>query len=104
MFVINNGSRYIPSGPTQQPRTQTKVRIITEREEGLVETPCFLKNFAVVQGSTSIRPKDLLRFVVLTDVGFHCASATILAIPVDEMARLVDDPWWVLEKDLARQH
>src|SRR5690242_13418433 len=104
MLVINDCRWDIPGGPTEQPRTKSKISIVTEREESLVETTRLFKNSTMIKGGTSVGPKDLFRFVVLADIAFHCSSAAILSIPVNQMTGFVDHAWRALKKDFARQH
>src|SRR5205809_1017438 len=90
MTMVNNSRWNVPCAPSKQACTQAQIRIITKSEKRLVETAGFLEDFAMVKSGAGIRPKDFFGVVVLADVRLHCASAAILAVPVNQMAGFVD--------------
>src|SRR5438128_6118341 len=104
MPMMNNRGWNIPSAPTEQPRAQTQVGIVAEGEEHFVEAAGFFEDLAMVQSRAGVRPKNFFRFVILTNVGFHCAPAAILTIPIDEMAGLVDHARRASKKNFAGEH
>ena len=104
MTVVYHGSRHVPGLPAQQPGSNPQVRVVAVGEERLVEAACLLEQLPVIQSRAGVRPEDFLRPVILACVRFHGAAAAILAIPVDEVACLVDYARRVVKQDLAGQH
>src|SRR5690349_14530576 len=97
MLVTYDCRRHIPRFPAQKPRSQTETSIVTERKKTFVESSGFLENRAMVKRRASIRPENLFRTVILSNVLLHSASAAILTIPIDEMSSLVDNAGPALE-------
>src|SRR5437868_1330057 len=104
MPMMNDRGWNIPRAPAEQPRAQTQVGIVSEGEESFVEAAGLFEDLAMVKSRARVGPQNFFRFVVLTRVGFHCAPAAILSIPVDEMASLVDDIRRALKKNFAGEH
>src|SRR5438046_363610 len=104
MPMVDDGGWHVPGGPSQKARAQAEVRIVAEGEKRLVEAAGLLENLAMVKSGTGIRPEDFFRFVILADVGLHRSPASILPIPINQMAGLVDDAMRVLKKDFAGEH
>src|SRR5262249_33182357 len=104
MPVTHDCRRHIPRFPAEKPGSQTEIGIVAEGEEAFVESSGFLENLAMVKRCASVRPEDLFRTVVLSNILLHCAPAAILAVPIDQMSGLVDDARPALKQYLAAQH
>src|SRR6185503_8198059 len=102
MAMVNNRRRNVPGTPTQKARAHAEIGIVAECEKRLVEASRFFENLPVIQRGAGVGPENFLGAIVLSDVCFHGAAATVLAIPVNQMANLVDHVRRVLEKNLAR--
>src|SRR5262249_2415051 len=104
MTMVNNGRWNVPGGPSEQSCTQPEIRIVAKSEECLVETTGLFKNPAMVKGCAGVRPENFLGFIVLANVSLHCASAAILAVPINQVARFVNDALGILKQDFAGEH
>ena len=97
MLVTYDCRRDIPRFPAEKPGSQTEIGIVTEGKEAFVESSGFLENLAMVKRCASVRPENLFRTVLLSNVLLHGAPAAILTIPIDQMSSLVDDAGPTLE-------
>src|SRR5262245_42516870 len=102
--MMNNGGRDVPRLPPEKPGTHSEIRVIAEGEEVLIEASGLFEHFAVIERRTRIGPEGFLGCFELPDVFRHGAAPTILAVPVDEVPRFVDDIRWILQQDLAGKH
>src|SRR5262245_47345885 len=104
MAMVNHSRWNIPGTPTEKPRAHAEIGVVAECEERFIETAGFFEDLPVIHRGACIGPKDFFRPVVLSDVGFHRASAAVLPVPVDQMSDFVDNVGRILKKDLAREH
>src|SRR4029453_17289884 len=101
---MDNGRRHVPGFPAQKPRAHPQIGIVPEGEEFLVKAPGLFEDFSVIESGARIWPEGLFRPFELTDIRRLASAPAILAIPVNQMAHLIDDVSRILEQDLAGEH
>src|SRR5678816_1386810 len=101
---MDDGRRHVPRFPPQESRAHSEIGVISKGEEVLVEATGLFKDLSVIQRGAPIRPESLFRLFELTDIRRLTPSSSILAVPIDQVAGLIDDVLRILQQDLAREH